>query len=152
MHARADVTPEGIKRLIETFAELGITQPQIEARIQRRLDAIRPAQVVMLRKIFTSLKDGMSEPADWFEAVPLAQPAEGRGQAAGAAAATAPPAPHPRARADADAVTAATPAHMDAMTEDNPAPPQTEQPEVSANSDMMSKPAATGRRQVQFEV
>ena len=153
MHARADVTPEGIKRLIETFAELGITQPQIEARIQRRLDAIRPAQVVMLRKIFTSLKDGMSEPADWFEAVPLAQPAEGEDK---------PPAPQQqqrrqrRTREPEPTPTPSpprTPAHMDAMTEDNPAPPQTEQARgVRETADMMSKPAATGRRQVQFEV
>ena len=76
MSAGADVTPDGIKKLVEAFAEIGITSPQIEARIQRRLDAIRPAQVVMLRKIYTSLKDGMSESADWFDAVPqpLAEP------------------------------------------------------------------------------
>jgi hypothetical protein len=78
MSAGADVTPDGIKKLVEAFTELGITAPQIEARIQRRLDAIRPAQVVMLRKIYTSLKDGMSESADWFDAVaqPLAEPAK----------------------------------------------------------------------------
>ena len=78
MSAGADVTPDGIKKLVEAFTELGITAPQIEARIQRRLDAIRPAQVVMLRKIYTSLKDGMSEAADWFDAVvqPLAEPAK----------------------------------------------------------------------------
>ena len=69
MHAAADVTPEGVRKLVDAFADFGITQPQIEARIQRRLDAIRPAQIVMLRKVFTSLKDGMSEPGDWFEAV-----------------------------------------------------------------------------------
>lgn len=71
MHAAADVTPEGIRKLVEAFLEMGVTQPQIEARIQRHLDAIRPAQVVALRKVYNSLKDGMSAPADWFEAVPL---------------------------------------------------------------------------------
>ena len=72
----ADVTPDGIKKLVDAFAELGVTGPQIEARIQRRLDAVRPAQIVMLRKIYTSLRDGMSEVADWFDAVvaPLAEP------------------------------------------------------------------------------
>jgi hypothetical protein len=74
MHLAADVTPEGIKKLIDAFAELGVTQPQIEARIQRRIDAVRPAQIVMLRKVFASLKDGMSDVADWFEAVVVVQP------------------------------------------------------------------------------
>jgi hypothetical protein len=69
MTERADVTPAGIKKLVESFAELGVTTPQLEARIQRRLDAIRPAQVVMLRKIYSSLKDGMSDVADWFDNV-----------------------------------------------------------------------------------
>jgi hypothetical protein len=126
MHARADVTPEGIKKLIETFGELGITQPQIEARIQRRLDAIRPAQVVMLRKIYTSLKDGMSEPGDWFEAVQLVQ-AEGDAEQ---------PAdqqqPRRRGRAAAPPPKTAT----------DEKPPATEQQQTQPG----------GRRQVQFEV
>jgi hypothetical protein len=134
MHARADVTPEGIKKLIETFGDLGITQPQIEQRIQRRLDAIRPAQVVMLRKIYTSLKDGMSEPADWFEAVVLAQPEdEQQAQPQRRQRRTREPEPtHTPSR---------TPAHMDAMTEDTKAPPQADEQTL-----------APGRRQVQFEV
>ena len=69
MTAKADTSPDGIKRLLDAFAEFGVTQPQIEARIQRRLDAIRPAQIVMLGKIFNSLRDGMSDAADWFDAV-----------------------------------------------------------------------------------
>jgi hypothetical protein len=67
MQAGADVTPEGIKKLAEAFAEFGVIQTQIETRIQRRLDAIRPAQVVMLRKIYNSLRDGISTAADWFD-------------------------------------------------------------------------------------
>ena len=75
MQAAADVSPEGIKKLADAFAEFGVSQAQIEARIQRRLEAMRPAQVVALRKIFTSLRDGMSEPLDWFEIIrpPLAE-------------------------------------------------------------------------------
>jgi len=72
LHSRADVTPEGIKKLIDAFAEVGVTQQQIEARIQRRLEAIRPAQVVSLRNIYNSLRDGMSVIEDWFgEQAPL---------------------------------------------------------------------------------
>jgi hypothetical protein len=68
MQAGADVSPEGIKKLIETFGSLGVTAAQLEAYIQRRVDAIRPAQVVTLRKIYASIHDGMSSPADWFGA------------------------------------------------------------------------------------
>lgn len=69
MEARADTSREGVAKLIAAFAEFGVTVPQIEARIQRRIDTIRPAQIVMLRKIYNSLRDGMSERADWFEAM-----------------------------------------------------------------------------------
>ena len=37
------------------------------AKIQRNLDAITPAQVIALRKIFVSLKDGMAKPEDFFD-------------------------------------------------------------------------------------
>lgn len=65
--ANADTSPEGIKKLVDAFAGFGVTQEQIEKRIQRRMESIRPAQVMQLRKVYTSLKDGMSQPADWFE-------------------------------------------------------------------------------------
>ena len=68
MTASADTSPEAQKVLLERFAEFGVTKAQIEKRIQRRLDAIQPAQVVMLRGVYRSLKDGMSRAADWFEA------------------------------------------------------------------------------------
>ena len=60
-------TPDGIKKLVDAFAKLGVSKEQIEARIQRRLESIRPAQVVQLRKIYASLNDGMSAVADWFD-------------------------------------------------------------------------------------
>jgi hypothetical protein len=66
MSAKADTSPEAQKQMLEVFSKFGVTKPQIEARIQRRMDAITPAQVVALRKIYTSLKDGMSKPEEWF--------------------------------------------------------------------------------------
>lgn len=65
--ANADTSADGIKNLVQAFAAFGVTQEQIEKRIQRRMETIRPAQVMQLRKVYTSLKDGMSQPADWFE-------------------------------------------------------------------------------------
>lgn len=67
MNASADTTPEGIKKLVEAFEKFGVSRQMIEKRIQRRIDAIQPAQVVSLRKIWASVNDGMSQPAEWFE-------------------------------------------------------------------------------------
>jgi hypothetical protein len=66
--ANADVSPENVKKMCDMFnAEFNVTREQIEKRIQRRIDSITPAQMVNLRSIYNSLKDGMSNPADWFE-------------------------------------------------------------------------------------
>lgn len=74
--AKADTSPEATRKLVEAFKAFGVTKEQIEKRIQRTLDAITPAQVVGMRKIYNSLKDGMSSPADWFEST---TPAEAKG-------------------------------------------------------------------------
>jgi hypothetical protein len=65
--ASADTGPDAQKAIITAFAVFGVSKAQIEARIQRRMDAITAAQVVTLRKIRASLKDGMSSAGDWFE-------------------------------------------------------------------------------------
>lgn len=67
LKANADVTPDSIKKLTAAFAEKGITKEQIEKRLGRRIDTMQPAQLVSLRRIYKSLSDGMSKPADWFE-------------------------------------------------------------------------------------
>lgn len=68
MKVSADTSPEALRKVADAFkTAFGVTQEQIEKRCQCRLEAIRAAQVVQLRKIYASLKDGMSAPADWFE-------------------------------------------------------------------------------------
>ncbi len=67
LKAKADTSPEALKKLVTAFEAFKVTKEQIEKRIQRRLDTITPAQIIQLRKIYNSLKDGMSGPADWFE-------------------------------------------------------------------------------------
>lgn len=68
--ASVGATPEEIKetirKLTATMGKFGITAENIQDRYQCRLEAIRPAQIVELRKIYTSLKDSMSKPSDWF--------------------------------------------------------------------------------------
>jgi hypothetical protein len=73
--AKADTSPEALKKLLEAFAPLGITKEQIEKRIQRHLDTITPAQLISLRKIYNSLKDGMAVTTDFFEVQPEQQAA-----------------------------------------------------------------------------
>lgn len=67
MKTTVDVTPERIKSMVDKFAEYKITKAQIEKRIQRNIESMAPAQMVSLGKIYNSIKDGMSSPADWFE-------------------------------------------------------------------------------------
>jgi len=67
MKTKADTSPEAMQKMVAAFDPFGVTREQIETRIQRRLDAIQPAQVVSLKKIYASLRDGMSVAADWFD-------------------------------------------------------------------------------------
>lgn len=67
LKARADTSPEAMARMVEAFAPFGVTRAQIEKRIQRNLDSIAPAQVLSLKRIWASLRDGMSVAAQWFD-------------------------------------------------------------------------------------
>lgn len=67
LHTKADTSPEAMEKMIAAFEPFGVTKEHIEKRIQRRLDAIQPAQVVTLKRIYASLRDGMSGPGEWFE-------------------------------------------------------------------------------------
>ena len=58
--ARADTSAAAVAKMVEGFAVFGVTRAQIEQRLQRRLDAITPAQLVGLRRVYASLRDGMS--------------------------------------------------------------------------------------------
>jgi len=64
---KVEITPERVAAMLTQFADYGVTKGAIERRLQRRLDAITPGMMVQLGRIFTSLKDGMSQPADWFD-------------------------------------------------------------------------------------
>lgn len=64
--ANVDLSQEGIKKMVEVFASYGVDAEAIQTRYQCRIEALRPTQYLELRKIYTSLKDGMSKPSDWF--------------------------------------------------------------------------------------
>lgn len=80
MQETAAVTPDSIGKLAAAFEKLGVRKAQLEARLQRRLDTMQPAQLVSMRRIYKSISDGMSVVTDWF---PDAEPAK---QEEGAAA------------------------------------------------------------------
>lgn len=67
LRTKADTSPEAMGKMVEAFQTFGVTREHIEKRIQRRLDTIQPAQVIMLKRVYASLRDDMSVPADWFE-------------------------------------------------------------------------------------
>lgn len=69
---KSEVTPERLKEIVAVFAGFGVAVPAIEKKIQRRLDAMTPGQMLNLRKIANSLRDEMSTAADWFELEPTA--------------------------------------------------------------------------------
>lgn len=67
MVTSCEITPETLRKLVMAFEEFAVGKKQIEKRIQRNLEAITPAQFVRMREIYTSLRDGMSDPSDWFD-------------------------------------------------------------------------------------
>lgn len=67
LRTKADTSADAMHKMVEAFAQFGVTKGQIEKRIQRRLDAITPTQVVMLKRIYASLRDEMSDASEWFE-------------------------------------------------------------------------------------
>lgn len=67
MRAKADTSPEAIARMVEAFEPFGVTRDHLEKFTGRRLDAITPALVLRLKRIYTSLRDEVSTPAQWFD-------------------------------------------------------------------------------------
>jgi hypothetical protein len=62
-----DMSAEAIAKTISGFTAMGVSKTAIEKRIQRRMDTITTSQMVNLKNIYNSIRDGMSSPNDWFE-------------------------------------------------------------------------------------
>jgi hypothetical protein len=58
-----------IERMLKAFGEMGVSKAQIEKRLQHRLqpESTVTAELLSLRKIYNSIKDGYTKVADWFE-------------------------------------------------------------------------------------
>ncbi len=66
-----------VKSMVQAFEGLGVTATMIQQRLGHILSATTPQELVSLRGIFTSLKDGMSKVDDWFGPAPTEDPNTG---------------------------------------------------------------------------
>ena len=60
-------------KLVQAFADMGVSREALEKRLGHRIDSIQPAQIIGFRKIYVSIKEGMSDVRDWFE-LPSGEP------------------------------------------------------------------------------
>jgi hypothetical protein len=58
-----------IKDMIAAFGAFGVKREAIEKRLGHRLspDATHPAEIMNLKKVYASIKDGFSKAEDWFD-------------------------------------------------------------------------------------
>lgn len=59
-----------VRKMSAAFSEVGITVQMIEAKLGHKLDAVTETELVRLRRIWTSVRDGASNPRDWFDGTP----------------------------------------------------------------------------------
>lgn len=68
------ITPETVNKLLDSFRDFGVTRPQIEDFIQRKVEAITIPQYIRLREIYSSLRDGMGTVDNFFKSLDEIQP------------------------------------------------------------------------------
>jgi hypothetical protein len=66
LRTKVKITDELIQSLLDKFASIGVSRRVLEAKIQRRIEAVTPALVVQLGKIFNAIEDGMAAVSDHF--------------------------------------------------------------------------------------
>ena len=67
MKANVGNVGDATAKLVQAFADMGVSREALEKRLGHRIDAIQPAQIIGFRKIYASIKDGMSDAKDWFD-------------------------------------------------------------------------------------
>jgi hypothetical protein len=66
-----------LRKMLLAFSDLGITKEMIEKRLRHNFQATIIEEVVTLKQIYRSIKDGMTKREDWFEIIPGATTAAG---------------------------------------------------------------------------
>jgi hypothetical protein len=64
--AHCDTSVETVEKMLGLFAMQGVEREHIIKKIGRNLDAITPAHMVLLRRIYNGLADGLGVPGDYF--------------------------------------------------------------------------------------
>ena len=59
LKANIDLDSAKIMQMVGKFAELGVSQEQLSAKLQRNVDAIQPAQYLALRRVYVAIQDGL---------------------------------------------------------------------------------------------
>ena len=67
LRARIQDMPAELKSMVESFKEFGVTKAMIEARLRHPLDSSSAGEALAMRRIYTSIADGMGEVKDYFE-------------------------------------------------------------------------------------
>lgn len=57
-----------VKKMVTVFDGIGVTSLMIEKRFNKKLEKLGEQELVLLRKIYTSLRDGFAKVSDQFEA------------------------------------------------------------------------------------
>jgi hypothetical protein len=57
---------EHLQAVIDAFRSLGVSRQHIEARCKKKIEALLPEEIVELRGIYNSIKDGTSKTVDYF--------------------------------------------------------------------------------------
>lgn len=57
-----------VRKMLTAFTAIGVTKKMIEKRLGHKLDATSETEVVTLRKIYSSIKDGMAPASSFFQA------------------------------------------------------------------------------------
>lgn len=58
---------ERTEELVKAFAPMDITVDDLEKRLGKKIHAVSNPEVLQLRKIYASIRDGMTNRADWFD-------------------------------------------------------------------------------------
>lgn len=109
-------------QMVLAYAEFGVTQAMIEARLGNKLEAISENQLASLRRVYRSLKDGVGKREDYFKPDAVA-PQFGEAQPAQASGVVPTPSPAPKsspAPTPAPAPTPVTPPVPKAQTPEGP--------------------------------
>jgi len=95
--AKVGKLEETIPKMVKMFADIGVTKAMIEKRLRHRIESTQAAEVVQMRSVFNSIRDGMGTISDYFEvegpskpAEELVKPAKGK------------PGPKPKVKGDGD--------------------------------------------------